>query len=381
MRMGQEALMTMDANGAALRRRGRGVVLMWAVCAAALAWAAATAPAAAPTGTGDDPAVRELAAEVANHGWIVFAARSAAGDYDLMLCRPDGAQLRNLTNTPDFSEFGARFSPDGTRLLYRRVPRGQQINHDLWGQFGTLVVANADGSNPVEQGRAGEFPWASWGPDGHQWACLYRREGVIRIIDAQTKQVVRELPNSGIFQQLFWSPDGRRLCGTANVAGQDWNILSIELASGRPTLLSRELNCTPDWFHDSQRVIYSNRRPGLADGYGFTMLMQASVDGTQRTLVYAERGRHVYFGCLSPDDKYVIFSLLPQDGGIEAPMALIRMSDTPIIVGGARGYPELEALYPGSKKGPVLRLGNVPEGFEPHWTAADPAAGRAGQDK
>ena len=314
---------------------------------------------------------RKLASEVAARGWIVFAGRSAGGDYDLFLCRPDGSNLRNITNTPDFSEYGGRFSPDGKRLAYRRVSKGQAINHDLWGQFGVLVIANADGSQPIEQGKEGECPWASWSPDGKQLACLYKKEGMIRIIDVETKKVVKEMPRAGIFQQLFWSPDGQRLCGTANVAGQDWNVLSIDVASGQSTLLSRQLNCTPDWFHDSKRVIYSNRRPGLADGYGWTMLMQAGIDGKERTLIYGEREKHVYFGCLSPDDKYVIFSILPKDGGIDAPMALIRMADAPIIVDGGKGYPELAALYPGAKNGPVLRLDKVPQGFEPDWTAAE----------
>ena len=46
--------------------------------------------------------------------------------------------------------------------------------------------------------------------------------------------VVKEMPRQGIFQQMFWSPDGKRLCGTANLNGQDWNILSLELETGKP---------------------------------------------------------------------------------------------------------------------------------------------------
>ena len=43
------------------------------------------------------------------------------------------------------------------------------------------------------------------------------------------------------------------------------NLISIEVATGRETLLTRTLNCTPDWFQgDAHRVIYSNRTPGLA---------------------------------------------------------------------------------------------------------------------
>jgi Tol biopolymer transport system component len=312
--------------------------------------------------------VRELARELAGRGWIVFSARTAQGDYDLFVSRPDGSAKRNLTQTPDWNEYGGRFSPGAKHLLYRRQKADESINHDRWGAMGALVVANADGSNPAVQGADGEWPWASWSPDGRQFACLYKREGKITIIDAESKKVIKGMPRQGIFQQMFWSPDGKRLVGTANFSGQDWNILSIELGTGKPTLLSRALNCTPDWFQgDPNRVIYSNRTPALGNQYGWTMLMQATADGKSRTLIYGERDRHIYYGCTSPDDKYVVFSVPPTDGGVDCEMAIVRLADTPMIV--PSDYKELKALYPGAKHGPIFRLSEA--GFEPHWTYAD----------
>ena len=321
--------------------------------------------------------VSALAKEVAGRGWILFSAKTQHGDYDLFLCRPDGSDRRNLTRTAGASEFGGRFSPDHQRMLYRSQtlsPANAEagaINHDLWGTRGALVIANPDASAPQVQGAEGEFPWACWGPDGKSIACLYKREGRIRIVDLASKKVIRELPSRGIFQQLFWSPDGKRLCGTANLNGQNWNVVSIDLATGAETLLTRSLNCTPDWFQgDSQRVIYSSRVPGLASDYGWTMLMQASADGKSRTLICGERGRHLYYGCTSPDDKYVIFACPESDGGTDANLALVRLADTPIIV--PEDYAQLRALYPKAKNGPILRL--PPPGFEPHWTYAEVGA-------
>jgi hypothetical protein len=34
------------------------------------------------------------------------------------------------------------------------------------------LVEKIDGSNPQVLGGEGEYPWASWGPDGAQIACL-----------------------------------------------------------------------------------------------------------------------------------------------------------------------------------------------------------------
>lgn len=321
-----------------------------------------------------DPAAHELAREVANAGWILFSAKTISGDYDLFLSRPDGSAKRNVTGTPNQDEYGGRFAPDNRRILFRRQQRsaarrnGEGLNHDLWGAMGELVIANANGSAPQSQGPEGAWPWASWSPDGKQIACLYKREGKIRIFDLATKTLVRELPRQGIFQQMYWSPDGRRLCGTANLDGRDWNVISIDLTTGQSTLLTRALNCTPDWFQgDSTRVIYSHRTPGLGSEYGWTMLMQATADGKSRTLIYGERGRHVYYGCTSPDSRYVIFSLPESDGGTDALMAIVRLADTPIVV--PEDYVPLRSLYPGAKNGPVLRLPHC--GFEPHWTYAE----------
>ena len=320
------------------------------------------------------PGAADLAREVAGRGWILFSTKTERGDYDLFLSRPDGSARRNLTQTPGANEFGGRFSPDGKRILYRRQVKGSPsaadtgMNHDIWGTLGALVFAKADGSEPQPQGDEGAYPWASWSPDGKQIACLYKREGQIRIFDLATKKLARQLPRQGIFQQLFWSPDGKCLCGTANLNGQDWNIVSIDLATEKETLLSRSLNCTPDWFQgDPRRIVYSNRTPGLANDYGWTMLMQATADAKSRTLVCGERGRHLYYGCTSPDDKYLIYSRPDADGRMEADMAIIRLADTPIIV--PEDYVELRSLYPNAKSGPILHLQQA--GFEPHWTYAD----------
>jgi hypothetical protein len=313
--------------------------------------------------------VEKLRAEVAGKGWLLFSAKSGGEDYHLFLARPDGSAKRNLPRTPEWNEYGGRFSPDGKKMLYRRMPKSKEgINHDSWGAMGTLVLANADGSEPRAMGKDGEWPWASWSPDGRQLACLYKREGKIRILEIGTGKIVKEMPRQGVFQQMFWSPDGRRLCGTANLNGQDWNIVSLEIDTGKATQVSRNLCCTADWFqHNPTRVIYSCRVPGVGTDYGWTMLMQGTADGKNRALIYGQQGRHLYYGCTSPDDTYAVFSIPESDGGTDAEMVIIRLADAPIIVPGE--YEQLKTLYAGSKTGPALHLKQA--GFEPHWTYAE----------
>lgn len=95
-----------------------------------------------------DPQVRKLSAELADKGWIVFSAKSEKGDYDLFVSRPNGTSLRNITRTPDFNELGARFLPDGKRIIYRRVSTLKPNVDYRELTYGVLVIANADGSNP-----------------------------------------------------------------------------------------------------------------------------------------------------------------------------------------------------------------------------------------
>lgn len=352
-----------------MKMRFRGMISAWMCLAVAFTFGNRFAGAQEP-----DPGVQKLKSEVADKGWILFSDKSDKGDYDLFICRPDGSGKRNLTQTPGVDELGARISPGTRKMLYRSLSKetqgksGEVLNHDTWGAMGVLVFANADGSDPQPQGKDQEWPWASLSPDGKQLACLYKREGKIRIVEAESKKLLRELPRQGIFQQLYWSGDGKRFCGTANLEGRNWNILTMDLETGKSVWISRSLCCTPDWFTgNSDKVIYSCRMPGLANEYGWTMLMQASADGKSRSLLYGERERHVYYGCTSPDDAYVVFSVPGGDARLEGEMAIIRLADAPIVA--PADYVQLKELYPEAKTGPVLRLHQA--GFEADWIYAE----------
>src|SRR5947207_2155864 len=78
------------------------------------------------------------------------------------LSRPDGSERRALVDTREFNEAGARFSPDGKRLLYYRMATSDAVDNNTYGTF-DLVLADSNGDNAVVYGR--DFPWASWSPD------------------------------------------------------------------------------------------------------------------------------------------------------------------------------------------------------------------------
>jgi len=318
---------------------------------------------------GEFNTVERLADEVRVKGWIVFCARSDKGDWDLFLCRPDGSRLLNITNTFQYNEAAPQFSRDGRRLLYRRLARNEQIDGNRYGTQGQLILANSDGTDMKVLGRAGEYAWASWNPDGKQIACL-SIAGVF-FVDIASHKTVQEFDRKGFFQQLTLSPDGDWLCGVANSFGTGWSIARMSALTGEANAVSRVDCCTPDWFPDGKHIVFSNRPPGQKanNGYGWTQLWMADAEGKTRRLLYAEDGRHIYGGCISPDEKYVLFTgNIHEDGdpgNRGAPMNLMRLADAPVIKGPSE---ELREWHPDVNDGPVLEL---PVGWEPCWTAAE----------
>jgi Tol biopolymer transport system component len=311
----------------------------------------------------DDSRVTGLSDEVRGKGWIIYSARTGKDDWDLFLMRPDGSDRRNITNTPGFNEAAARFSPDGQKILYYRIPKDVAVDNNKYGIY-ELVIADANGANPVVWGN--DYHWASWGPDGKSLACLSIK--AVQIVDLSTKKTIRERNRRGIVQQLVWSPDGDWFVGTANGLGQYWNIGRINEITGKINAVSETdcYNCTPDWLPDSQHVVYS--RGIIPDVGGWAQLWIAGGDGKGKRVLYAEEGRHIYGGCVSPDGKYVLFTRSQKDlGEVDnslTTMAIIRFQDAPIIAGKNEA---MRKAHPDANNGPVLQLS---WGWEPHWTYA-----------
>jgi Tol biopolymer transport system component len=300
---------------------------------------------------GETQELDQLRAEVRGRGWLAFGAKTDAGDWDLFVMRPDGSERQPITRTAEYNEAGPRFSHDGKRLLYYRMPKAVPV--DL-GSYGTaeLVLANADGSEPVVYGK--EYRWASWGPEGRQLACLAQKE--IQIVDVATRAVVRRIPRKGLASQLLWSPDGKKFIGKANGLGAYWNIGCLDVATGQIVGIGdpERYNCTPDYTADSRRIVYAHgivgKQPGRAE------LWVGDVGGTERHRLYALPDYHIYGACASPDGEYLLFTRSVEDLGQPKTtrMGIIRW---------------LKAVQPADTSS-ALRLDLGP-GFEPFWTAKE----------
>ncbi len=98
---------------------------------------------------------------------ILFYSSRVKGVFDLWTIRADGAELTNVTRTPDVHEIAAAWSPDGSAIACYEVPDSVER------LIGNIVVMDADGSNrravaSIRGGRGVDYREArlTWSDDG-----------------------------------------------------------------------------------------------------------------------------------------------------------------------------------------------------------------------
>jgi len=128
-------------------------------------------------------------------GTLAMSRISGTGDnYDLYRVHSDGTGLRRLTAGPG-SEVHARWSPDGTRIVYAVSEANRS----------RIFAMNADGSGKLYLGDGGS---PSWSPDGRQ--ILYDRFAIrisVMNADGSHRRVVLGAPFWPAF--ATWAPNGK----------------------------------------------------------------------------------------------------------------------------------------------------------------------------
>lgn len=170
--------------------------------------------------------------EAAGNGLIVYALwEESVGDPGNLARRlytvdPQGGEPTRLTQGLD-SEWNARWSPDGTQILFLRVSRSiDPDTGDLRIGSNHLFVAQADGSDPRQLSTGDRSVHeAEWSPDGQRIAFTRAyKPGASRrdlyVINADGSNLLR-LTNNRNWKQpkvrrnsvavLSWSPTGRAI--------------------------------------------------------------------------------------------------------------------------------------------------------------------------
>lgn len=177
----------------------------------------------------------------------------------------------------------------------------------------SLVVADADGENPVPILRSGEPVMSpSWSPDARQLAYVSFEKGTpaIYVQDVATQQRRAVTSEAGVNGAPSWSPDGRRLALTLSKNTGNLDIYVLHIATGNLTRMttSSAIDTEPEWSGDGRTLYFTSDRSGgpqayqmSADGGGIRRITfegvynarpRVSPDQSSIAVVHNDRGRY-----------------------------------------------------------------------------------------
>ncbi len=166
---------------------------------------------------------------------------------DLYLQRLDGSDARRLTFHTE-TNFGARISPGGDRIVYQSNRAG---NDDLW-----LLDLDSGAERRLADHPEGDLE-ADWSPDGDRIVFVSQRTGTPQLWTASPEggPPVRITDQDGVVGPPRWAPDGSAIGFLAATdEGQALWVMDGDGGNPRPVLPHvYEF----DWYRDSRHVIYT----------------------------------------------------------------------------------------------------------------------------
>lgn len=206
--------------------------------------------------------------------------RSVGQLYQLDLFVRSASGLRRITRTETADEFGAGWSPDGSRLVFTRATEGGKA---------TLFVSDEDGANPRRLTR-GQNP--AWSPDGR--AIAFGRptsDGfAIFVIRPNGTGLRRVTPHSVAAGSPDWKPDGSQIAfsliypstGRADIAVINRDGSGLEVLSGA----HEDEDTAPVWSPRGTHLVFS-RSDCNEFGSCRTQLSKMGADGSDVTALTA----------------------------------------------------------------------------------------------
>ncbi|HKC64962.1 MAG TPA: DPP IV N-terminal domain-containing protein, partial [Pyrinomonadaceae bacterium] len=200
-----------------------------------------------------------------------------------------------LTNQTNVVNNFPAFSPDGRKLAFMEFLRGGGAD---------ILVADADGKNPVQVTNNPKNIAPSWFPDGQQLAYVSFHDDhwSVWAISLESR---RERPLFDIGRDIQYarlSPDGQRIA--FNLVDQGIiNLWTVQLPDGKPVQLTfdQELAGFPCWSPDGRWIAYQKKRGDDA----FVMVMPST--GGESTQLTFGQGRSWPHG-FAPDGDKILFA-------------------------------------------------------------------------
>ncbi len=223
---------------------------------------------------------------------------------DLVLLRPDGKLLRQLTDDPA-RDRASRWTPDGSSIVFQSDRDG-----GLWG----IWTIRPDGSGLQRLSPAGEEARdPRWARDGrHLWVTggpvslngLFLRPG--------TSEVER-LPSAGPGLQFHaddWSADGRWLAGTLYhpKSGLNRGIALYDIAARRFTSVAGPNDGQVRWLHAGRRL--------LSADVGRLHVVDPDRKTSATVLDLGPTSQQHYFFTLTPDERWLLVTYDRMEGDL-----------------------------------------------------------------
>lgn len=197
-----------------------------------------------------------------NGNWVVFTS-NRAGMNDIFMQATAGGEAINLTNTAGAAEDWARFSPNGQQVAFHGNATGNNEIYVLDLRTGELQqVTNYSGVDM----------WPEWSPNGRHLS--FRRDMDVHVIELKTGAITRLTELLTLDQMAAWSPNGQQLAFMSfregycsvfvmNADGSDQrNLTPKDAGDANSAWCSR----APSWTR-SGRILFMSKRPSTGGDF------------------------------------------------------------------------------------------------------------------
>ncbi|HEY1937149.1 MAG TPA: S9 family peptidase [Candidatus Angelobacter sp.] len=206
--------------------------------------------------------------------WIAYNSDYDGNEqWDLFLVSAMNGQVVNLTNTPEVSEEGAAWSPDGAKLAYSVKPK-QSPNYELdVMEIETKRVTHITSNTPEQFSNLNPI----WSKDG-KWIVFTQQQSHgknadIFIVSSAGGRATNLTPHQGEKNFLVTdiSPDAKNVLITSNAGNGYQNTGLLEIATKKITWLT-----TDKWEVSSGKFSPDGKR----------LIWTANIEGNQNIHVY-----------------------------------------------------------------------------------------------
>jgi TolB protein len=223
-------------------------------------------------------------------------------------------RITRLTAGAEFRDENPRWSPDGTRIVFRSNRAHYGPGADAGAPQFDLYVMSADGGavRRLTTTPTNEYE-ASWHPDGRSLVFTSDRDSRgdlyrLWLADGRVERLTRHFVGRAIMPTV--SPDGTRVAFAAQSLnrGQFWlyQVHILDLASGTTTAVgSAGGSCWPAWAPagDSLACVLLDREPSA--------LERVPLAGGARQTLVGDQRLWSYYPDYSPDGRSIAFSVSP----------------------------------------------------------------------